>query len=188
MAIIGIPEKENKMMIILVVFAALVFLSIGFTLLFSNKANNHKSSCCTHESVLTPEELPEELKKYKPFYDIFGYPKRTIEDNSGNMILDAKQMASIYGSTKAAVVYNPGCLNGASWRVCGLDETGEYETFSMNIFGSQEDAVKWCCIGGYQFTIVPYEKHFKSISQFYEDQQRKAINESLQETTKELYN
>ena len=79
----------------------------------------------------------DELKKIKAEYDAkikavisdYKHPLKKCEDNSRSYPMQADSMSKIYGSKKAAVVYNPGCLNGANWRVCGLDDTGEYETF-----------------------------------------------------------
>ena len=123
----------------------------------------HKN--CDENEKFSSRSLPQHLEKYRKLYNVMGYPLKKCEDNSRSYPMPADSMSKIYGSKKAAVVYNPGCLNGANWRVCGLDDTGEYETFSMNIFCTKDHAMAWAKENGYSFEVYDYEHYFKSLSE-----------------------
>ena len=144
-----------------------VLLAIAFVafVFFALKRNwKSASSLATIEATrMKPNELPSELLEYKPFYEKFGYPLKRYIDHAP--ALKASTWYNIYGSSKAAVVYNPGALNGSNWRVCGLDETGQYETFSMNMFATKADAIRYCCDCGFEFEVHDEEVHFKSLSE-----------------------
>ena len=144
------------------VLVATAFVAFVF---FALKRNwKSASSLATIEATrMKPNELPSELLEYKPFYEKFGYPLKRCIDHAP--ALKASTWHNIYGSSKAAVVYNSGALNGSNWRVCGLDDTGQYETFSMNMFATKADAIQYCCDRGFEFEVHDEEMHFKSLSE-----------------------
>ena len=144
------------------VLVAIAFVAFVFFVLMRNWKSS--SSLATIEAVrMTLDELPSELLKYKPFYEKFGYPLKQCTDHAP--ALKASTWHKIYGSSRAAVVYNPGALNGSNWRVCGLDETGQYETFSMNMFATKADAIQYCCDCGFEFEVHDEKMNFKSLSE-----------------------
>ena len=146
----------------MLVLVATAFVAFVF---FALKRNwKSASSLATIEATrMKPDEFSSELLEYKPFYEKFGYPLKQCIDHVP--ALKASTWHKIYGSSRAAVVYNPGALNGSNWRVCGLDETGQYETFSMNMFATKADAIQYCRDCGFEFEVHDEEVHFKSLSE-----------------------
>ena len=108
-----------------------------------------------------PSDLPEHLKHLQHFYEVFGcWPrKKCVASNTIKFSVEESQ--NIYDSNKASVVYCPGCLNGANWRVCGRTNDWGQETWSFNIFESKKDAVKFAIENGYDFDIHETEKYWR---------------------------
>lgn len=113
-----------------------------------------------------PDDLPQEFEHLRHFYEAFGcWPRRRCHDSEdGRLLFPADSTEKTYGSKRATVVYCPGSLNGANWRVCGKDKSGQFETFSFNIFATQRDAVKWAIENGYDFDICTEEKSWPGVS------------------------